>query len=250
MSRQILNRGGVNITAPRDMPGYEYDPVNDWFKDLATGKIFSSRSDAISMRLQNKKVTSNGTYAHDAGYDGLGVVTVDVPAPNLQHKTITTQEVTVGRNQKLTGTVTPSGCDGFDEVQVRIDVNDFLEQNKVITENGTYTPDLQGFKVGFDSFTVNVPPTLGYAWESSSGMLHTLNVHTAPDSKDGIKMLSVIEVAGSGSTYLAPGIQSLSELAETYEKLSDTSFKVSYTEDNATVEETFTRSPGNDLKWQ
>ena len=81
-------------------------------------------------------------------------------------------------------------------------------------------------------------------------MLHTLNVHTAPDAKDGIKMLSVVEVQGPNSTYLAPGVQSLSEMAETYEKLSDTSFKVSYTENNATVEETFTRSPSNDLKWQ
>lgn len=250
MSRQILNRGGVNITAPRDMPGYEYDPVNDWFKDLATGKIFSSRSDAISMRLQNKKVTSNGTYAHDTGYDGLGVVTVEVPAPDLQRRTVTTQDVTVGRNQKLTGTVTPSGCDGFNEVQVRIDVNDFLEQNKVITENGTYTPDLQGFKVGFDSFTVNVPPTPGYAWEGTSGMLHVLNVHTAPDVIDELKMLTVTEVQGPNGTYLAPGIQSLSDMAETYEKLSDTSFKVSYTEGNETVEETFTRSPGNDPTWQ
>ena len=248
MSKLIRNKGGVNITAPYDMPGYEYDPVNDWFIDLETGRRFS-KDNAFEVRLQNRQVTRNGTYTPDSGYDGIREIQVNVPGPNLKAKTVVTQDVTVGRNQKLTGTVTPTNCDGFNEVQVRIDVNDFLEQNKVITENGTYTPDLQGFKVGFDTFTVNVPPTLGYAWESSSGMMHTLNVHTAPDVKDDIKMLAVIEVAGSSSTYLAPGIQSLSELAETYEKLSDTSFKVSYTEDNATVEETFTRSPSNDLKW-
>lgn len=248
MSKLIRNKGGVNITAPYDMPGYEYDPVNDWFIDLETGRRFS-KDNAFEVRLQNKQVTRNGTYTPDSGYDGIREIQVNVPGPNLKTKTVVTQDVTVGRNQKLTGTVTPTDCDGFNEVQVRIDVNDFLEQNKVVTENGTYTPDLQGFKVGFDTFTVNVPPTLGYAWEGISGMLHILNVHTAPDVKDGIKMLSVIEVQGPNGTYLAPGIQSLSDMAETYEKLSDTSFKVSYTEDNETIEETFTRSPSNDLKW-
>lgn len=41
MSKVIQNKGGIGVGAPYDLPGYEYDPVNDTFKDLESGKVFS-----------------------------------------------------------------------------------------------------------------------------------------------------------------------------------------------------------------
>lgn len=39
--------------------------------------------------LQDKAITENGNYTFDEGYDGLGIVNVNIPAPRLQDKTIT-----------------------------------------------------------------------------------------------------------------------------------------------------------------
>ena len=83
MSKRISNLGGINITPAYDIPGYTYDPVNDWFIDDATGKIFGPKINPPEIRLQSKTAIQNGVVTADEGYDGLDQVTVNVPAPTL-----------------------------------------------------------------------------------------------------------------------------------------------------------------------
>lgn len=83
MSKRISNLGGINITPAYDIPGYTYDPVNDWFIDDATGKIFGPKINPPEIRLQSKTATQNGVVTADEGYDGLDQVTVNVPTPTL-----------------------------------------------------------------------------------------------------------------------------------------------------------------------
>lgn len=82
MSKRISNLGGINITPAYDIPGYTYDPVNDWFIDDATGKKFGPKVNP-DPRYQSKTVTQNGVVTADEGYDALDQVTVNVPAPTL-----------------------------------------------------------------------------------------------------------------------------------------------------------------------
>lgn len=82
MSKRISNLGGINITPAYDIPGYTYDPVNDWFIDDATGKIFGPKVNP-DPRYQSKTVTQNGVVTADEGYDALDSVTVNVPMPTL-----------------------------------------------------------------------------------------------------------------------------------------------------------------------
>lgn len=74
--------------------------------------------EASSVNNQNKIVTANGSYTADAGYTGLGTVTVAVPLE-------TTKTVTAN------GTVTPGeGYAGMQEVVVNVQPN---LQEKTIT---------------------------------------------------------------------------------------------------------------------
>lgn len=47
MSKRIENIGGYGVGAANDVPGYRYDPVNDVFTDMSTGKQFT-KNGAIS----------------------------------------------------------------------------------------------------------------------------------------------------------------------------------------------------------
>ena len=64
---------------------------------------------------QNKTVTQNGQYTADAGYTGLGTVTVEVE-PNLQNK-----DLTVTSNQTI-DVFADQGYDGIDHARVTIRV--------------------------------------------------------------------------------------------------------------------------------
>ena len=79
---------------------------------------FNVKAQAAGISLQNKTVTQNGAYTADSGYDGLGVVTVNVPqnTPKLQDRGVRITE-------NGTQTITPeSGFNGLSSVSVTVDV--------------------------------------------------------------------------------------------------------------------------------
>ena len=102
-----------------------------------TGKTFSVM---CSSKLEEKSITTNGTYTPSSGKIGFSKVTVNVPN-STQVKNITSN-----------GTYTPdSGYIGFNSVVVKVNT---ATEEKSITTNGTYTPS--SGKIGFSKVTVNV----------------------------------------------------------------------------------------------
>jgi len=121
---------------------------------------------------QNKTVTTNGDVTFDAGYDGLGTVTVDLPldsktiehngtypasSDNLEGFDEVTVNVPLGPKtitRNGTYTATDDNVDGYNTVTVDYD---FHRQDKTITQNGTYT-----FDAGYDGLgTVEVALQVG-----------------------------------------------------------------------------------------
>ncbi len=71
---------------------------------------------APTVNLQDKTATANGSYTADAGYDGLGTVTVNV-TPTLENKTITTNGTyTADQGYDGLGTVTVNVSGGGSQV--------------------------------------------------------------------------------------------------------------------------------------
>ena len=100
-------------------------------------------------------ITQNGqtTLTPDTGYDATDQVeiTVNVPIKQLQSKTVS---VTSNGNVSL---LPDTGYDGFNEVNLQVNVptgGEINNQDKTITENGTYTAD-QGY-TGLGTVNVNV----------------------------------------------------------------------------------------------
>lgn len=81
MSKVIQYKGGHNTGSPYDIPGYEYDAVNDNFKDLATGVVFDSKGSGAAIEA-NKAFTVDVS-----GYTGS--VTIVPTSPNTSMKKVT-----------------------------------------------------------------------------------------------------------------------------------------------------------------
>ena len=83
MSRKVVNKGGIGVGAPYDFPGYEYDPVNDSFKDLETGKTFTKDGNAKLETSKSVTVSENGPQiiTPSPTYDGMEKVVLDVQVP-------------------------------------------------------------------------------------------------------------------------------------------------------------------------
>ena len=84
MSRKVVNKGGHGVGTPYDFPAYEYDPVNDSFKDLETGKTFTKDGNAKLEANKAFTVTANGVtlVTPSPTYDGMEKVTLDVQVPS------------------------------------------------------------------------------------------------------------------------------------------------------------------------
>ena len=65
--------GGQDVTPPA--------PITR--KEQFLSMISPGGGSGVTIKNQNKTVTENGTYKADSGYTGLGTVTVNVPAPDL-----------------------------------------------------------------------------------------------------------------------------------------------------------------------
>lgn len=58
MSKVIKRKNAYGMGGTFDHPGYEYDPVNDTFKDLETGKIFSKDGGTTDEKIEANKETN------------------------------------------------------------------------------------------------------------------------------------------------------------------------------------------------
>lgn len=133
---------------------------------LKTAGKYCPEDITVVPQLQTKTVTANGDISPDDGYCGLGKVTVNVPAPTLQTKTVTPT--------KSQQTVTPdSNYNGLSQVTVNAIPNEYIipSGSQNITANGTY--DIKSKA----SVIVNVPsvqPTLNAPTISLSGSTITI----------------------------------------------------------------------------
>lgn len=151
MSKVIQNKGGIGVGAPYDLPGYEYDPVTDKFKDLATGKSFDKDGGA---KLEDNKaftVDTNGTIIVNpsATYDGMKKVTlsVNVAGGDLENNKDATIDVSAYTEPVE---VTPTaGKDGMKKVTVSL---------SNIPSGGATTP-LYAWKNSDDGVAYTLTPT-------------------------------------------------------------------------------------------
>lgn len=60
-------------------------------KEQFLSMIAPGGGSGVTIRNQNKTVTENGTYTADAGYTGLGIVTVAVPIPDVEETWFSTE---------------------------------------------------------------------------------------------------------------------------------------------------------------
>lgn len=89
MSKVIQYKNGHNTGGQFDIPGYEYDAVNDIFTDLSNGHTFSSRDNGKTVQY-GKSYTLNAsnytipvTVRPDPNFDGIGalkIVLTDIPS--------------------------------------------------------------------------------------------------------------------------------------------------------------------------
>ena len=217
MSKVIQNKGGIGMGAPYDIPGYEYDPVTDKFKDLATGKTFDKDGNAKLENSKSVSITENGNYeiTPSATYDAMKKVALSVEVEG--------------------------SADLEDNKEATIDVSAYTDPVEITPTEG---------KDGMKKVTVslsNMPAgaNMLYAWRSSESpnTLYYFNIGTSPVDQtayEGMKTLYYGNTDVSVGTYAVEG--------DIYARVSDTEFTVSYEEDGQTTTNTFTRDATKDVE--
>lgn len=166
MSRKVVNKGGIGVGAPYDFPGYEYDPVNDSFKDLETGKTFTKNGNAKLEASKSVTVSENGPQivTPSPTYDGMEKVVLNVQVPagaDLEANKAATIDVSAYTEPVE---ITPTaGKDGMAKATVTLDN---------IPSGGATTP-LYAWRNGNDiAYTLSPDPhndqTAWYDWDAVS----------------------------------------------------------------------------------
>lgn len=260
MSKVIQNKGGIGMGAPYDIPGYEYDPVTDKFKDLATGTTFDKDGNAKLENSKSVSITENGEYQINpsATYDAMKKVALSVEVEgtaDLEDNKAATIDVSAYTDPVE---VTPTqGKDGMKKVTVTLDNIPQIEANKAQTiDVSQYTEPVEitptSGKDGMAKATVtlsNIPSPSGattlYAWRDTDTNTIYLPTSVAPSAKADVVYIEdgIIQIGiGSLNTELHSRIETLSA-EDTYTKISDTEFIMSWYGN----EKTFTRYSDGDV---
>ncbi|MBQ1758967.1 MAG: leucine-rich repeat protein [Prevotella sp.] len=137
----------------------------------------------VNPPLQDKTITTNGTFTADSGYYGLDEVTVDIDTVNNQDKTITEN-----------GTYTAdSGYTGLGTVVVNTPVVN--NENKTIRVNGTYTAGA-GY-TGLGEVVVDVADIPAVVEPLSVSPTTSQQIITPPANVDGFNQVTVGAVTSS-----------------------------------------------------
>lgn len=123
MSRKVVNKGGIGVGAPYDFPGYEYDPVNDSFKDLETGKTFTKDGNAKLEASKSVTVSENGPQiiTPSPTYDGMEKVVLDVQVPaGADLEANHTETIDVSQYTEPVEITPASGKDGMEKCTVTL----------------------------------------------------------------------------------------------------------------------------------
>ena len=84
MSKVVQYKGGHNTGSPYDLPGYEYDAVNDTFKDLETGKTFDKSGGSAEIEANKAATIDVSSYSSPvvitptSGKDAMAKATVSL----------------------------------------------------------------------------------------------------------------------------------------------------------------------------
>lgn len=223
MSKVIQNKGGIGMGAPYDIPGYEYDPVTDKFKDLATGNTFDKDGNAKLEDSKSVSITDNGTYEikPSATYDAMKKValSVEVQAADLE-----------------------------DNKAATIDVSTYTEPVEVTPTQG---------KDGMKKVTVslsNIPAgaNMLYAWKfstsPSAGYIIYTPYSTAPADLAEFESLPTMGTNQSIIEGVTTDFISIIDTQDafSYTKVSDTKFSVVWSEGGSEI--ILTRDPTSDLE--
>lgn len=145
----------------------------------------------VNPPLQDKTITTNGTFTADSGYYGLDEVTVDIDTVNNQDKTITEN-----------GTYTAdSGYTGLGTVIVNTPVVN--NENKTIRVNGTYTAGA-GY-TGLGEVVVDVEDIPAVVEPLSVSPTTSQQIITPPANVDGFNQVTVSAVTSSIDANISAG---------------------------------------------
>lgn len=145
----------------------------------------------VNPPLQDKTITTNGTYTADSGYYGLDEVTVDIDTVNNQDKTITEN-----------GTYTAdSGYTGLGTVIVDTPVVN--NEDKTIRVNGTYTAGA-GY-TGLGEVVVDVADIPAVVEPLSVSPTTSQQIITPPANVDGFNQVTVSAVTSSIDANISAG---------------------------------------------
>lgn len=153
-----------------------------------TNGLTNNRSSGSDINNQNKTFTVNGVYTADAGYTGLGEVTVAVPAstPVLQDKT-------VSPSTSLQTVVADQGYDGLGTVSVNAvtsSIDSDIQPNNI--RSGITILDVQGSLEPVNNTTITITPTT------------TSQAHSVPAGYTGYGFINVNAVDSSIDSSITP----------------------------------------------